>query len=95
MLRGYLRVHGTSSRGRTTSRRQGRTAPIRGKVGVVTGGGSGHEPAFLGYVGNQPVDAVAIGEIFFTTANSFYDAFKAADVGRAWPAFTATTPATT
>src|SRR5260370_31437768 len=26
-------------------------APRRGKVGIVTGGGSGHEPAFLGYVG--------------------------------------------
>ena len=35
-----------------------------GKVGVVTGGGSGHEPAFLGYVGPGLVDAVAVGEIF-------------------------------
>jgi phosphoenolpyruvate---glycerone phosphotransferase subunit DhaK len=26
-------------------------APVAGKVGIVTGGGSGHEPAFLGYVG--------------------------------------------
>ena len=26
-------------------------APVEGKVGLVTGGGSGHEPAFLGYVG--------------------------------------------
>ncbi|PJE86605.1 dihydroxyacetone kinase subunit DhaK, partial [Yersinia mollaretii] len=26
-------------------------APYKGKVGVVTGGGSGHEPAFLGYIG--------------------------------------------
>ncbi len=25
--------------------------PLQGKVGVVTGGGSGHEPAFLGYIG--------------------------------------------
>ena len=84
MLRGYLRVHGDLVSG-TDNPRVVRAvrAPIRGKVGVVTGGGSGHEPAFLGYVGNHLVDAVAIGEIFSSpTANSFYDAFKAAMDGR-------------
>ncbi len=51
--------------------------------GVVTGGGSGHEPAFLGYVGDGMIDAVAIGEIFTSpTAKSFHDAFRAADGGR-------------
>src|SRR6218665_40856 len=45
-----------------------------GKVGVVTGGGSGHEPAFLGYLGDGLLDAVAIGEIFSSpTARSFMD----------------------
>lgn len=39
-------------------------APVEGKVGLVTGGGSGHEPAFLGYVGKNMMDAVAVGEIF-------------------------------
>ncbi len=58
-------------------------APIAGKVGVVTGGGSGHEPAFLGYVGDALVDAVAIGEIFSSpTAKAFHDAMKAADAGK-------------
>ena len=38
-------------------------APVRGKVGVITGGGSGHEPAFIGYVGRNMLDAVAVGEI--------------------------------
>lgn len=38
--------------------------PVQGKVGIVTGGDSGHEPAFLGYVGRNMLDAVAIGEIF-------------------------------
>jgi dihydroxyacetone kinase-like protein len=58
-------------------------APQRGKVGVVTGGGSGHEPAFLGYVGDGMIDAAAIGEIFSSpTAKSFHDAFVAADGGR-------------
>jgi dihydroxyacetone kinase len=50
---------------------------------VVTGGGSGHEPAFLGYVGENLVDAVAVGEVFSSpTAKSFHDAFKAADSGK-------------
>lgn len=56
--------------------------PRAGKVGIVTGGGSGHEPAFLGYVGENLVDAVAVGEIFSSpTAKSFFDAMKAADGG--------------
>lgn len=59
-----------------------RGAPLAGKVGIVTGGGSGHEPAFLGYVGKNLVDAVAVGEIFSSpTAKSFFDAIKAADGG--------------
>jgi dihydroxyacetone kinase len=59
-----------------------RHAPCAGKVGIVTGGGSGHEPAFLGYVGENLVDAVAVGEIFSSpTAKSFFDAIKAADGG--------------
>lgn len=53
------------------------------KVGVVTGGGSGHEPAFLGYAGKNMLDAVAVGEIFSSpTAKAFLDAIKAADQGR-------------
>ena len=53
-----------------------------GKVGIVTGGGSGHEPAFLGFVGTGLCDAVACGEIFASpTAKSFHEAFKAADSG--------------
>ncbi len=56
--------------------------PQKGKVGIVTGGGSGHEPAFLGYVGKNMLDAVAIGEIFSSpTAGAFLEAFKVADSG--------------
>ncbi|WP_428376531.1 dihydroxyacetone kinase subunit DhaK [Lichenicoccus sp.] len=55
----------------------------RGRVGVVTGGGSGHEPAFLGYVGPGLCDAVAVGEVFASpTAKSFHAAFREADGGR-------------
>jgi len=58
-------------------------APIMDKVGVVTGGGSGHKPAFIGYIGRNMVDAVAVGEIFSSpTAKAFYDAIVAADSGK-------------
>jgi dihydroxyacetone kinase-like protein len=57
-------------------------AARKDRVGIVTGGGSGHEPAFLGYVGRNLVDAVAVGEIFSSpTAKSFLDAFRAANGG--------------
>jgi dihydroxyacetone kinase-like protein len=62
-------------------------APIKGKVGVVTGGGSGHKPAFIGYIGKNLCDAVAVGEIFSSpSAQAFLDAFKAANggAGVAW-----------
>lgn len=59
-----------------------KNAPQKGRVGIVTGGGSGHKPAFIGYVGKNLVDAVAVGEIFSSpSAQAFYDAFVAADGG--------------
>ena len=39
-------------------------APVRGKVAVLTGGGSGHEPLFAGYVGRGLPDASVAGNIF-------------------------------
>ena len=58
-------------------------APHAGKVGVVTGGGSGHEPAFIGYAGKNMLDAVAVGELFSSpTAKSFHDAIREANGGR-------------
>lgn len=58
-------------------------APVANKVGIVTGGGSGHKPAFIGYIGRNMVDAVAVGEIFTSPpAQMFYDAFKAANSGK-------------
>lgn len=38
--------------------------PIKDKVAIVTGGGSGHIPIFLGYVGPGLLDAVSIGNVF-------------------------------
>ncbi|WP_244863817.1 dihydroxyacetone kinase subunit DhaK [Paenibacillus cisolokensis] len=36
----------------------------QGKVGVIIGGGSGHEPAFMGVIGKGFVDAVPVGNVF-------------------------------
>lgn len=59
-----------------------KNAPLKGKVGVVTGGGSGHKPAFVGYIGRNMVDAVAVGELFSSPpAQMFYDAIREADAG--------------
>ena len=53
------------------------------RVGVVTGGGSGHKPAFIGYVGKNMVDAAAVGEIFSSPpAAAFLDEFRAANGGK-------------
>jgi dihydroxyacetone kinase-like protein len=58
-------------------------APVKDKVGIVAGGGSGHKPAFIGYIGKNMVDAVAVGEIFTSPAAvAFADAFRAADSGK-------------
>jgi dihydroxyacetone kinase-like protein len=39
-------------------------APVNGKVGICTGGGSGHIPVFLGYVGPGLLDGVSVGNVF-------------------------------
>jgi phosphoenolpyruvate---glycerone phosphotransferase subunit DhaK len=60
-----------------------KNAPVAGKVGIITGGGSGHEPAFIGYAGGNMLDAVAVGELFSSpTAKSFYDAAREANGGK-------------
>jgi dihydroxyacetone kinase-like protein len=47
-----------------SSRALVRTQLRPGKVGIVIGGGSGHEPGFMGYVGRGFADGVAVGNIF-------------------------------
>lgn len=39
-------------------------APVAGKVAIITGGGSGHLPVFLGYVGPGMLDGCAVGDVF-------------------------------
>lgn len=83
MLKGFLKVHADIAEA-TDNPRVVRARDIpEGKVGVVTGGGSGHKPAFIGYVGKNMCDAAAVGEICSSpTAAAFLDAFKAADRGK-------------
>lgn len=84
MLQGFVKNHGdivkTTSHPRVIA---AVSAPKEGKTGVVTGGGSGHKPAFIGYVGENMCDAAAVGEICSSpTAAAFLDAFRAADGGK-------------
>lgn len=54
----------------------------KGKVGIVTGGGSGHLPVFTGYVGKGLLDACAIGNVFASpSAEHMAEAIRAADGG--------------
>lgn len=84
MLEAYVKVHSDLVSSTENERViKYKKAPIEGKVGIVTGGGSGHKPAFVGYVGRNMVDAVACGEIFSSPpAQMFYDAIKEADGGK-------------
>ena len=84
MLQGFVKAHADIVKETRNPRVIKYTgAPANGKVGIVTGGGSGHKPAFIGYIGRNLVDAVAVGEIFSSpTAKAFYDAFKEADGGK-------------
>jgi dihydroxyacetone kinase-like protein len=57
-------------------------ASVRGKVGIVTGGGSGHLPVFTGYVGRGLLNACAVGDVFASpSANEMAEAMRAADGG--------------
>ena len=58
-------------------------APVLGKVAVVTGGGSGHKPAFVGFVGRGMLDAAIAGEIFTSPpVPAVLEAVKATDGGQ-------------
>lgn len=73
----YYRLFGDSGRV-VTRANKGRT----GKVGIVTGGGSGHLPVFTGYVGTGLLDACAIGDVFASpSAEQMADAIRVADQG--------------
>ncbi len=54
----------------------------KGKVGIVTAGGSGHLPVFLGYVGKGMLDACVVGNVFASpSASKMAEAIRACDFG--------------
>ena len=60
-----------------------RSNPKTEKVALVSGGGSGHEPAHAGYVGEGMLDAAVAGEVFTSpTPDQVYEAIKAVDNGK-------------
>ncbi|ADE04633.1 dihydroxyacetone kinase subunit DhaK [Haloferax volcanii] len=57
-------------------------APAEGKVAVVSGGGSGHEPTHAGYLGEGMLDGAAAGEVFTSpTADQLNEMIQATDAG--------------
>ncbi|MDR0878124.1 MAG: dihydroxyacetone kinase subunit DhaK [Treponema sp.] len=83
MLKGFVKVHSDMVTTTGNPRVLKRKDIPAGKVGIVTGGGSGHKPAFIGYIGENLCDAVAVGEICTSpTAAAFLDAFRAANQGK-------------
>jgi len=66
MIDGYVKAHPSYIRRlEENDRALVTTRPkTKGKVGILVGGGSGHEPAFMGYVGEGMADGVAVGNIF-------------------------------
>ncbi|MGQ0602718.1 MAG: dihydroxyacetone kinase subunit DhaK [Anaerolineales bacterium] len=57
-------------------------APVRGKVGVISGGGSGHEPMHGGFVGYGMLDAACPGAVFTSpTPDQMLEATKAVNGG--------------
>ena len=63
MLSGFLKANSDIVEATENKRVVKARCKGEGKVGVITGGGSGHKPAFIGYVGENMCDAAAVGEI--------------------------------
>ena len=56
--------------------------PASKKVGLLSGGGSGHEPAHAGYIGKGMLDAAVLGEVFTSpSVDQVYEGIKAVDSG--------------
>ncbi|KXA95175.1 dihydroxyacetone kinase [candidate division MSBL1 archaeon SCGC-AAA259E19] len=82
-VEGFLKLNkGTVKRVGDVNAIARREAPIEGKVGIVIGGGAGHEPLFLEFIGEGMADAVAHGDIFAAPSPKVaLEATRAADGG--------------
>jgi dihydroxyacetone kinase-like protein len=84
MLDGLLLAHPDQLRAASDDRRAlvRADSPSQGRVGIVTGGGSGHLPTFLGYVGEGLCSGVAVGNVFSSpSAEQVLEATTASDGG--------------
>ena len=82
MLDGFVAAHADVVR-RAGPRVVARRDTAAAKVGLVVGGGSGHEPAFAGYVGLGLADAAALGNVFAAPGPDVcLEAIRAASSGR-------------
>ena len=95
MLQGFLKTHSDLVE-RSENGRVVRSAHMEpGRAGVVAGGGSGHKPAFIGYVGEGMCDAAAVGEICSSPLPlHFWMPFTRRIAGRASLVCTGITPET-
>jgi dihydroxyacetone kinase len=84
MLEGVLAAHPDRLRSAGDPRAIVRAdAPVQGKVGIATGGGSGHLPVFMGYVGRGLADGVAVGNVFASpSADQMLEVTRAVNGGR-------------
>lgn len=82
-LEGLALTHPTQLELHAEHRFLSRKQPARDKVGLVSGGGSGHEPLHAGFVGPGMLDVAVAGAVFASpTALQVLAATKAADAGR-------------
>jgi len=81
-LAGFARAHGDLVRVSTAPTYVVRSKLVPGKVGIVSGGGSGHEPLHAGFVGRGMLDAAVPGEVFTSpTPDPILAATRAVDQG--------------
>lgn len=82
MLEGMVAAHPELRRLDGTNVLVRADAPVDGKVAVVSGGGSGHEPTHAGYLGEGMLDGAAAGEVFTSpTADQLDEMIQATDSG--------------
>lgn len=85
MLSGIFKAHSNDFKKAKNSLRElvRKDAPIKNKVAIATGGGSGHLPVFLGYVGEGLCDGCAVGNVFASpSALEMLNVTKAIDSGK-------------
>lgn len=82
MICGFVATHEDIVHRVDDSRVVARNYEGKGKVGLISGGGSGHEPSHAGFVGKGMLSAAVCGDVFTSpTVDQVYEGIKAADKG--------------